>query len=145
MTPIPSKFFPPTVGDVIGSRTVLRETAPDHRGRRRFRCRCECGNEQTIPLHRLNAIRAGRAGTRCIKCAWRDRPPGVPPTRPTSKTRCEGVTATGAQCSLHGFANWDVSRGAEADRKALCGIHRNVYEKAGWTVAIHSRNDEEQP
>jgi hypothetical protein len=35
-------------GEVYGQLTVIREIAKDEQGRRRFLCRCSCGNEKTI-------------------------------------------------------------------------------------------------
>ncbi len=52
------------IGKKYGRFTVIAEVARDRRGNRRFRCRCECGNEADYTA----SLIAGRPDRYCRKC-----------------------------------------------------------------------------
>ena len=56
---------PISIGEKYGRFTVIAEAKRDRFGNRRFRCRCECGNEADYPV----SVIVGKPDRFCRKCA----------------------------------------------------------------------------
>lgn len=57
------RYPEPRAGDRFGRLTVVREATRDKGGHRRYRCRCECGEERVVTSHNL---RAGQSSCGCL-------------------------------------------------------------------------------
>ncbi|KKL14156.1 hypothetical protein LCGC14_2518590 [marine sediment metagenome] len=56
-------------GTKFGARTIIRETSPGSRGRRRFLVECVCGGRDRVPMTRLKVFAKTPSGGKCRRCA----------------------------------------------------------------------------